>query len=243
MDVLQDILPAVQAFREGALAVPEASGMAGGAGGWLGCEVNAALVSVVVILFLVGLSDLYHLLPSLGSCVIRWRANITLEHSAQLSRDRNYAAGVCLLGFCLLLDRTGFAAPSYVLSSAPAWRVALRLATAAGYLILRRVIFAIMKFGRMPSDARKASHASLYNYFISTALMLFFLSGMMLVFGASDASLQSVATILSGIGFTIAMIRKLQILSGYCSFLSSILYLCALEFAPAAGLIVCCAVL
>jgi len=244
MVFLGEILPVGDAFREGLLAMPGASPEGVGAvGGWLSCEVNAALVSLVVILFLIGLSDLYHLLPSLDGCLIRWRANVTLEHSVQLSRDRSTAAAVCLLGVCLILDRIGFCAPSFVSDAAPGWHVPLRVAVAAGYLLLRRIIFSLMRFGRMPSDARKASHMSLFNIFIPVSLILFLITGLMLVFGASDASLRGVTTVLCCVGFALAIVRKFQILNGYCSFLTSFSYLCALEFVPAAGLIVCSSVL
>lgn len=244
MLVLQDILPAGQAFREGSLVMPGASATSGPAvAGWLGCEVNAALVSVVVILFLIGLRDLYYLLPSLGGCVVRWRANITIGHNVQLSRDRTYVAAVCLLGFCLLLDRIGFAAPSFVSASAAGWHVPLRLSLAAGYLLLRRLVFSLFRMGRMPSDARKASHSSLYNYFIPVALLAFCVSGIMMLFGASEESLRGVVAVLSAVGYALAMIRKFQILNGHHSFLSSFSYLCALEFIPAAGLAACTALM
>lgn len=237
MVFLEGILPASEAFREGVLAA-SSSAFALAGPGWLGCETNAALVSLTVILFLSGLRNLFHLVPWVGGCVIRWRGNLTLEHSVQLARERTYAAVVCLLGFCLLLDRTGFAAPSFVEDAAPGWRVPLRLGIAAGYLLLRRLAFSAVRFGRMPSETRKASHTALYNYFILVAAVCFLATGAMMVFGASDGTLRRLVTVLTVAGFALFSVRKLQLLGNSCSFLLSFLYLCALELLPAAGLIV-----
>ena len=123
---------------------------------WAHDPVHSVLAILTIVLLIVFMRDFFILGGPVSRCLARGKANIELEHSIQLARTRNRAALLALLLMWLAADR-------FSLVSESMW---LTLAIVAGYLLLRRIVAAILPAGRLPSESRLAVRRALYTYSI-----------------------------------------------------------------------------
>ena len=61
--------------------------------------VFCGLAVVLTLLFMLNLKSFLKIAPSLWDCVVRWKGNLDLEDSIQLSRSRNWIAAILFVPF------------------------------------------------------------------------------------------------------------------------------------------------
>ena len=237
---------------------------------WAGYPLNWALVVICAIALAFNIPNIYHIAPHLWKGLERWRWHFTIEASIQLARTRDYLAFFCIVPFALIADRFALfnsallgagaagaesstemasdAAAGSALSPGldflanvpPEWRVLAVFGILAAYYLIRTIPYLILE-GRAARHsvfhtARKAERS----FFIVLTFILLAGVGLMTMFGAEDQAIRSFVLWATIIVYILFLFKKTQIVGSVCSPISTILYLCALEFLPAGLLIAAC---
>lgn len=229
-------------FREGALAMsatplPPLESVFG----WGDCLANRITILAAVVILIIDLQDVLDILPNLWDCVRLSRGNVSLEHSVSISRSRNWAAFFHLIPFCLLADRYRLYPAEWMQELPFGWSLAALFGLALFYLLLRKLIFQSVRSRRIKGEVGDAAFHTLYTFFFFATVIALLSAGILHFFNAEESAIRSVLLWeLAGIWF-FSTIRTGQILRTQCSGLSTILYLCALEFLPL-GLLIASAV-
>lgn len=204
---------------------------------WSDFLVNKSLVMLAIFLFLLSFRDIVSLIPSLLDCIDRARANISLEHSLNVARQRNLVAIEAALPFCLVVDRYCLYSPD-IMKLVPDKLGALStIAAFLAYILVRKLAYLLFHPLRQSAEANNTIHHTPYNYFIVIVALLLATVGIMSVLHCSDELIKSVLLWETGVSFLYTLIRTSQILGYYCNFFTTFLYLCALELLPAGLLI------
>ena len=194
------------------------------------------LVGVFVVLMILLLRTFMQLLPFIADSLMRARGSNALENSIKVSRDRNTIAMVMMLPAFLLAFRYRLYDPSFVAAYTGDTRLWLIGACLTGYLVLRLVIYLLLKPRRRYEQYQIAHHAS-YTFFIILVLLALFSAGVLSLFKVEDELMRMVLYVEIAVVYLVFLIRRSQILSLSCNHFRTFLYLCALELIPSAALI------
>ncbi|MBR5402949.1 MAG: hypothetical protein IK113_01830 [Bacteroidales bacterium] len=206
--------------------------------------VNIIMV-VFVALALALLPTFFHFAPYLADAVFRARGSEALEFSVRVTRDRNMFAYVLLIPAVLIMSRYRLYDPSFmqqISAMAEGWYLLACVAVLAAYLLVRLIIYLILK-PRRHYEYFRLAHRAIYTFFILFMLLALPGIGLMTILDANDVIIRSVLYVLMAVVYFIFLVRKAQLLSLSCNGLRTFLYLCALEFIPTAALIVSAVVL
>jgi len=208
---------------------------------WSQITLNQVLIVVAVLLSIVAILDLIRILPTLKSCMIRSRGNVSMEHSMSQARMRNRCGAIMLLSFCLIADRHNFAGADFAAWVPSSLHCLSIIALMVAYLLVRKIIFSLVisawPLTHSDSETSAALHTSLYNYFIVGMLILLPVVAILDALKLQNTVIQQVALGILGFFFLLTIIRLGQILRTNCSGLGMFLYLCALEILPLGALI------
>ena len=194
------------------------------------------LVAVFVVLMILFLRAFLQLLPFIEDSFLRARGSSALENSVRVSRDRNTVALVMLLPALLLAFRYRLYDPSFIAAysgDACLWLIGACL---AGYLLLRLIIYMLLKPRRRYENYQVAHHAS-YTFFILLVLLLLSTAGVLSVFKVQDSAMKVVLYVETAAVYLMYLIRSSHFLLLSCNHFRTFLYLCALELIPLAALI------
>lgn len=212
---------------------PSAGGLA-----WGDLLVNRLIVVAAVFLFLITFRDIIRILPDLLDCIDRARANVSLEHSLNVARTRNLVAWEAALAFCLLADRYNLYSPGYWRFIPDQWSAPATIGILLVFLLVRLLLFILLKPVRVSQEGANTIHHTPYNYFIIATVLLLATAGILSIFHCSDQIIRSVLLWETAALYFLTLIRTGQIISYYCNTFATFLYLCALELLPAGLLIV-----
>ena len=199
---------------------------------------NQILVVASVIFFIIMLKDIFKLAPALFYVLQQKHGAQALEYNISMSRIRNYAALICIIPFCLIINRYGLYSPEFMKDVPAEWSSPATIAVFCAFLILRRMMHSSIRPRRMHSDEMASFSHCDYNYFI---LMSFALTAASFILSACKVGDETSATVIltvCGLFYLLGLIRSGQILRSYCGVLATILYLCALEILPTAILVI-----
>ena len=227
----------MQAFKTGDLlleAVPSGAGEICVQAGSLSMGI---LVALFVVLSIALMRSFLQLVPYIADSFLRARGSVVLESSVRVSRDRDAVALVMLLPMTVLTCRYRLYNPSFLAGASPDSRLWLTAAAISAYLLLRLLMYVLLKPKRRYEQFQTAHHAT-YTFFILLVLLLMGTAGIMYVFGASDASVRLVLYTEIMVVYLVFLFRRAQILSLSCNQLRTFLYLCGLEILPTAALVV-----
>ena len=65
--------------------------------------VFCGLAVIFTFIFLLSVGSFFKIIPSLGDCVMRWKGNLDLEDSLQLSGSRNWMVMVLFVPLCMVV--------------------------------------------------------------------------------------------------------------------------------------------
>lgn len=203
-------------------------------------EMRALTVaSALMILFL--LPELYKMAAPVAGCLIRARGNIEVEHNLSTARSRNFCARMLLFPFILAASRYSLYTPSFLPSASMPWAHLGQLAgVVLAYLVLRRICHALiagLRPTRLGSDENRAVTRGFLNYFIFFSFISLPTVCLMHAFSAADSAVRMILWAELALSWVVSIIREAQILHLSCSGLGTFLYLCGLEFLPAAALV------
>lgn len=194
---------------------------------WAQDPVHSVIALLSLVLLIVFMRDYFILWTPVLRCLLRAKANVEMEHSIQLARTRNRAAILTLLPMWLIAERFG-------LISEHMW---LSLSIMVAYLILKRLVAAIILPRRIPGEVRLAVRRALYTYGIVLAFVMIATVGLWLLIDWDPASMVWVFGAEAGATLLLSMLREGEILSASCRPFATFLYLCGLEAVPAAALV------
>ena len=204
---------------------------------WTDFATNRILCLVAIVLMVANLLDYFRLVPSLLFCFDRSRGAETLEHSLGLARVRNLSGIISGRPFGLVLDRFGVVRPDFWDRIPPAWQAPAMIGLIAAYMLVRDICYLVFRPRRVYGEPYAALRHNVFNYLLLLVPLQLVTVGVITAFRLSP---QLAVYILAGeiaLAWLFGMTRSAQILRNRCSGLSTFLYLCALEFLPAALLV------
>ena len=210
---------------------------------WADAVVNRILAVLAMLAALLVLRDYLRVFPLLAGCLVRSRGNIEIEHSVSQARARNRCALAGMFIFGLLADRYLLYPNSYLQTLPHGWRYAALLGVLTAYLLLRGLLALLLRKPKLDSESRSGALTALWNYFLTALPLMLLSTGLIWLFGGSDAAARIVFYAEIFIILLFTFIREGQILRSKYSPLQTFLYLCGLELIPLAALIVPGAVL
>lgn len=200
--------------------------------------VFCGLAVFFTLLFLLNLKSLLKIFPSLWDCVVRWKGNLDLENSIQLSRSRNWIAAILFVPFCMLVYFYGMYTPDFIGDLPPYFRLAAVTGVMLVYLLLRTFLNWQLEMHNYGTSVFTAANRSFYNYCIILFFLLFITGGILTAFSRSEDTIKTVLLCETGLTYLIYIYRRGQIFSSYCNPFSTFLYLCSLELLPTAALVI-----
>jgi len=207
------------------------------AASWESCLSIKILVVISVVVVMVFAVDIVSVFPLVFDCVIRSRANHSLEHSISTARIRNEVAFIMILPFCLMVDRYRLYSPSFLDAVRPDFTIWCTIGMLLVYLLLRLLSFSIFKPLRLNSEDLSTVKHIPYNMFIVLVPLMLVTSGIFNVIHVPGVITRTVLLCETTFFYFINVIRVFQFLSHKCYILATFLYLCALEFLPTGLLI------
>ena len=200
------------------------------------------LVVVSVLLFMLFLQNFLHILPYLADSVFRARGSTALENSVRVKRDRDIIALILLIPMVVIVYQFKLYSPDFIQSLSPEGAFWATAGVVMLFLLLRFLLTLWAK-PRRRSDNYMYAYRAGYTYFILMMILLLPSLGLLSVFNAGFAAVRVVLLVEIIVLYAVYLFRRVQILSGSCSTLTTFLYLCALEFLPCALLVVSAVVL
>ncbi len=196
----------------------------------------ATLIAAVTLPVLMSVGDVVDMSPTLLGCILRAKENINLYNNMRMRRTRIRLSVACIPAVIVVLSRYPELHPFITESS---WGMQLfhTALIVLGYIlsrILSKLIFCQRSI-RTP-DFQCAAQVS-FTFTVIGAIVLFFIFGIMKVIGIENASVASAIQWAIGIVYFVFIVREYQVFTAHRGYLSSFLYLCALEVLPAAMLV------
>ena len=197
---------------------------------------------VFVAVALALLPTFFHLAPYLADAVFRARGSEALEFSVRVTRERNMFAYILLIPAVLIMSRYRLYDPSFMAQFEGAWHLLACAVVLGIYLLIRLIIYLILK-PRRRFEYFRLAHRAIFTFFIILMLIALPTIGLLTIVDANDVIIRSVLYGLLVVVYFVFLIRRAQILSLSCGGFTVFLYLCALEIIPTAALVVSAAVL
>lgn len=200
------------------------------------------LIVLSTFLVLLFLRNFLNVLPHVFDSFSRERGNSDIEGSVRKSRDRNICALILLIPAVLVMDHYRLYAPRFLDPLDADLRLLAVGGAFLGYLLLRLVA----RLAAAPKKRRDAyQRAARFGatFFILLGLVVLPTIGILAVFHTPAEIIRTVILVESSFIYLVFLLRKAQILSGFCNPLSVFLYLCALELLPTGLFIASAAVL
>ena len=194
-----------------------------------------ALISLLVNIIL--LRSLVNIFPSLMACMIRWRENINLEMSAKLHRDRDKLAYAMVIPFCLVVCRTEFYRPGFMSGLSENAIIGATTGIFFLYFLSRTLIKISVRPRKLSATIYETASAANRTFFIILTLLMLAVSGVMSFMNAEIESIKTAMIWISGVTYTIFLLRKIQIFASSYNFIAVFLYLCALEIIPTGAVV------
>lgn len=200
------------------------------------------LIVLSTFLVLIFFRNFLNVLPHVFDSFSRERGNSDIEGSVRKSRDRNICALILLIPAVLVMDHYRLYAPRFLDPLDADLRLLAVGGAFLGYLLLRLVA----RLAAAPKKRRDAyQRAARFGgtFFILLCSVVLPTIGILAVFRTPAEIIRTVILVESSFIYLVFLLRKAQILSGFCNPLSVFLYLCALELLPTGLFIASAAVL
>lgn len=204
---------------------------------WSEVPSNRILTCLAVLIFLFNIRNLFSLFSPMIYSLRSARGQVDLEYNVSVSRLRNHIALVFFLPFCLLADRFNLFPADFRAELNPNLHCLVSAGAIALYLLFRSLCQALLRAFSPGRDESTALKRSLYSYMISICPIMLLSGALLPAFGVGDAAVRIVLLCILGATLIVSYVRSFQILHAKSSSLLSFLYLCGLEFIPAAVLI------
>ena len=199
--------------------------------------VFCGLAVLCTILFLLNMRSFLKIVPSLWDCVVRWKGNLDLEDSLQLSRSRNWIVAILFIPLCMVVYSHGLYDPDIASGLQPALRLTVVIGALLCYLLLRAFLNWQLEMHNYRSKTFTAANHSFYNYAIILFFLLFLAGAALNAFSPDERLTRSILVWIIALSYLFYIIRRGQIFASACNPFTTFLYLCSLELLPTAALV------
>ena len=179
--------------------------------------VFCGLAVIFTFLLLLSARSLFKILPSLWYCVQRWKGNLDLEDSLQLSGSRNLVAGVLFVPLCMVAYSHNLYHTDYMDGMPPALQLAAVCGTMLAYLILRMFLNWQLEMDAYRSKTFTAANRSFYNYLILLFLIVFPIGAAFKVLIGNEYVTRTVILYITAFTYLFHIIRRGQIFASVCN--------------------------
>ena len=193
------------------------------------------------LLLMLSLRSGLQILPHLLRCLGRWKANIEIEDSLQLSRSRNLVALLLFVPMCMVVFRFSLYRPDFV-DELPTLYFHTVAGALAAYLLLRTFLNWQFELGNYRNRVFTAANRSFYNYVILLFVLLVVLGALLSLGNGPERHVTLVLRLTALLFYLLIVLRRGQIFAAACGPFTTFLYLCGLELIPT-GVLVATAVL
>lgn len=204
-------------------------------------EAYVAIISVLSAFFLVfffyNVRDILRLLPVLLGTLSNKNICLNIEHISKDSRSRNATAYIMSLPTGMLLGRLELLHPSFLGNLPLGWTIVFTVGFVLAYILLKRLALLLPRPRKIAEDEWKVVQNSWMNYFILGSILSYIVGIPLILLNVSDTVTSIAVLSILGLFCMVNMVRMIQIISGRCSFMTTILYLCAFEIIPTGSLI------
>lgn len=190
------------------------------------------------LLFLLNIGSFIKIFPVMTEAIWRWKSNLELEDSLQLSRSRNTVAAVLLVPLCMVIYSHDLYRPDFLDQFSPIVRFAVVTGVMFIYLLLRTFLNWQLQMHNYGSKAFVAANRSFFNYCIILFFLLFLTGAVVKTFTGDAELTRTVLLYVTGVTYVLYILRRGQIFASVCNPFSTILYLCGLELLPTLALII-----
>lgn len=199
--------------------------------------VFCGLAVTFTFLFLLNIRSFFKIIPSLMDSVSRWKGNLELEDSLQLSGSRNLVMVILFVPLCMVAYSHGLYSPDYMDGLTPALRLAATVGSMLAYLVLRTFLNWQLEMSSYRSKTFTAANRSFFNYAIILFAILFPVGGILNMVFKDEALTRVILLHITAITYVIYMFRRGQIFASVCNPFTTFLYLCGLELLPTTALV------
>ena len=200
--------------------------------------IYCGLAVFLTLLFLVNIGSFIKIFPVMTASVWRWKSNLELEDSLQLSRSRNTVAAVLLVPLCMVVYSYDLYRPDFLDQFSPVVRFAAVTGVMFLYLLLRTFLNWQLEMHNYGSKAFVAANRSFLNYCIILFFLLFLTGAMVITFTGDKELTRTVLLYVTGMTYVLYILRRGQIFASACNPFSTFLYLCGLELLPTLALVI-----
>ena len=194
--------------------------------------IYCGLAVFFTLLFLVNIGSFIKIFPVMTASVWRWKSNLELEDSLQLSRSRNTVAAV------LLVPLYDLYRPDFLDQFSPVVRFAAVTGVMFLYLLLRTFLNWQLEMHNYGSKAFVAANRSFLNYCIILFFLLLLTGAIVNTFTGDKELTRTVLLYVTGMTYVLYILRRGQIFASACNPFSTFLYLCCLELLPTLALVI-----
>ena len=205
---------------------------------WMDSLPNVAVCIAALLLAFLNVVGNRGLPPFLVGCLQRKRGCEDLEHNLKRARGRNYCLPTVLLILAAVSDRFGLYRPGFAGILPDEWSIAVCAAALLAYALIRDILHRLLRPRRLKGDASEALRCCIPTFAVILCPPLALTACGLVLFGVPDAAAGIVVLIETAVLYVFSIVREFQILADRYPVLISFLYLCTLEFLPAALLIV-----
>ena len=199
--------------------------------------VFCGLAVFFTLLFLLNLRSLIKVVPSLLDCVRRWKGNVDLEDSIQLSRSRNWVAAILFVPICMVVYAYDLYSPDIISGQPPLIRLAAVAAALVLYLLLRTFLNWQLEMHNYKSKTFTAANRSFFNYVVILFFLLFICGPLVKIFTGDESLVKTILLWIIALTYLFYIFRRGQIFGSACNPFTTFLYLCSLELLPSAALV------
>lgn len=192
----------------------------------------AATAVVCAILFLVFLGTFLRVMPAVLESMGRWKANLEIEDSLQLSKNRNLVAAILYVPLVMIFYHYEIFHPDFLEQIPKLWQFPTVVAIFVAYLLLRAFLNWQIEMQNRSSKTFIAANRSFFNFTILLFLLMFMIVIVFHLFHASMGIERTVLIIAFFALYGFYLFRKGEIFGSVCNPLTTFLYFCTLEIIP-----------
>lgn len=199
--------------------------------------VFCGLAVIFTFIFLLSVRSFFKILPSLWDCILRWKGNLELEDSLQLSGSRNLIAVIIFVPLCMVAYSHDLYHPDFF-DALPHWiQLPALIACMLVYVILRSFLNWQLEMGSYRTKTFTAANRSFLNFMIILFTVLFPTGAILRIFIGNEELAGAVLLHVAALVYAFHIFRRGQIFASACNPFTTFLYLCGLELLPTAVLV------
>lgn len=222
-------------FKEGILEMATAPLQVAAEGpGWGDTITNRILILLTLVLIVVNLKNFIRLAPDLLYSIDRPKGSISLEYNASQAHIRNIFAAISALVYGLAADRFHLFRADFMDAVPDLWHSPATIGLLFAFPVMRWICFMSMRPRMIDNIGQSALRHQIFNHFIVLAAIVLVTAGVSDMAGIPDGAVRIAIFAETALLYLISIVRSAQILASSYSSLRTILYLCGLEFLPAA---------